>query len=200
MRNKVSSYMNQYANAGKLSLAKGWTSPSALYLNSSSSKIPNVIGMPNVPAQFSNNQLNSPLLLNFGTKHKNVKKTGRRPSLTKKRSRSFGPLLQTVAGPNTVGYQAPIPLYHAGANTIDFATNQMFRPDIIGPVGKVQSGSTPNAWLAQSVGIGDGLGNKYRFGKVGKEGKGKGKAKSRSFGGSVITLNSAGQVQITRPS
>jgi hypothetical protein len=43
--------------------------------------------------------------------------------------------------------------------------------------------------LTQSVGIGDGLGNKYRFGK--KFGK--------AFGGSVITLNSAGQVQISRP-
>lgn len=193
-RNKVSSYMNQYANAGKLSLAKGWTSPSALYMRNSSSNIPNVIGMPNEPAQFSNNQLNSPVLLHFGAKkRKSIQKN--RPSLIKnkksfkinKRSRNFGPLVPTVAGPNTVGYQESIPLYHAGANTIDFATNQLFRPDIIGSIGKVQSdGMTPRAWLTQSTGIGDGLGNKYRFGK--------------KFGGSVITLNNAGQIQISRPS
>lgn len=152
--------------------------------------------MPNEPAQFSNNQLNSPIL-SFGKKRNN-KKGKRRPSLTKKtskhskkkpsRRRSFGPLIPTVAGPNTVGYQEPIPMYHAGANTIDFATNQLFRPDIVGSIGKVQpDGLTPRAWLTQSAGIGDGLGNKYRFGK-------------KSFGGSVITLNSAGQIQITRPS
>jgi hypothetical protein len=200
VRNKVSSYMNQYANAGKLAIAKGWTPPSALYMRSSSSNVPNVIGMPNEPGQFSNNQLNSPILLHFGAK-KRKSNNKKKPSLTKhskgkgikrtstKRSRSFGPLVPTVAGPNTVGYQAPIPLYHAGANTIDFATNQLFRPDIVGAIGKVQAdGMTPRAWLTQSRGIGDGLGNKYRFGK--KFGK--------AFGGSVITLNSAGQIQISK--
>jgi len=79
---------------------------------------------------------------------------------------------------------------------------------------------TSRAWLTQSVGIGDGLGNKYRFGK-GKKGK-KGKLLGKSFGkmvytpdgmtygtghnvimqpafeGSVITLNKAGQIQITK--
>jgi hypothetical protein len=199
-RNKVSSYMNQYANAGKLSLAKGWTPPSALYMRSSSSNVPNVIGMPNEPGQYSNNQLNSPVILHFGAK-KRKSNNKRKPSLTKrkgkgqtkrtsvKRSRSFGPLVPTVAGPNIVGYQAPIPLYHAGANTIDFATNQLFRPDIVGSIGKVQADDmTPRAWLTQSKGIGDGLGNKYLFGK--KFGK--------AFGGSVITLNSAGQIQISK--
>ena len=196
-RNKISSYMNQYANAGKLSLAKGWTPSSALYMRSSSSSIPNVIGMPNEPAQFTNNQLNSPVLLHFGTKKKKTvkKSNSKRPSLIKKsnskRGRGFGPLVPNVAGPNTVGYQASIPLYHAGANTIDFATNQLFRPDIVGSIGKVQSdGMTPRAWLTQSSGIGDGLGNKYRFGKKSE----------RAFGGSVITLNSAGQIQISKPS
>lgn len=202
IRNIVSTYMNQYANAGQLVEAKGWTPPSALYIGNKASKIPNVIGMPNEPAQFSNNQLNSPVL-SFGKKK--GRKTGSRPSLTKKfskkkpisksksRNRSFGPLVPTVAGPNTVGYQESIPLYHAGANTIDFATNQLFRPDIVGSIGKVQpDGLTPRAWLTQSAGIGDGLGNKYRFGRKKSFGK-------RSFGGSVITLNSAGQIQITKP-
>lgn len=193
-RNKISTYMNQYANAGRLSLAKGWSVPSALYMNNKSSGIPNVIGMSNEPAQFSNNQLNSPVLLHFGAKKKNsVKKT--RPSLIKKKSkvtkhssRSFGPLISTVAGPNTVGYQDSIPMYHAGANTIDFATNKLFRPNIVGSIGKVQpDGLTPNAWLTQSTGIGDGLGNKYRFGR-------------KFGGGGVITLNSAGKIQITKPS
>ncbi len=224
-RNMVSSYMNQYANAGELSMAKGWTSPSALYLKSRSSSTPNIIGMPNEPAQFSNNQLNSPVLLHFGAKKKKSIKKKSRPVLTKskKRSRSFGPLIPTVAGPNTVGYQTSIPLYHAGANTIDFATNQMFRPDIVGSIGKVQSdGMTPRAWLTQSSGIGDGLGNKYRFGKKKNSfgmiytpdgvtyGTGHNTImqpkplymkKGRSFGegGSVITLNSAGKIEISRP-
>jgi hypothetical protein len=229
LRNRVSTYMNQYANDGKLAMAKGWTPPSALYLRSTSSKIPNVIGMPNEPAQFTNNQLNSPVLFHFGKKRRTSRKKSR-PSLTKgkkfkstRRSRNFGPLVPTVAGPNTVGYQASIPLYHAGANTIDFATNQLFRPDIVGSVGKVQTdGLTPRAWLTQSVGIGDGLGNKYRFGSKLKKhfglvytpdgatyGTGHNTImqplpsylkKGRLFGGSVITLNSAGQIQITRPS
>jgi hypothetical protein len=196
-RNMVSNYMNRYANAGKLSEAKGWTPPSVLYIGNKASKIPNVIGMPNEPAQFTNNQLNSPIL-SFGKKKSRKSGGGRRPSLTKKlskkkssgksRSRMFGPLIPTVAGPNTVGYQDSIPMYYAGANTIDFATNKMFRPDIVGQIGKVQSdGLTPRAWLTQSTGIGDGLGNKYRFGN-----------KKRSFGGSVITLNSTGQIQITK--
>jgi hypothetical protein len=204
-RNKVSSYMNQYANAGSLSMAKGWTPPSALYMRNSSSNVPNVIGMPNEPAQFTNNQMNSPILLHFGAKKHKANKKKSPPSLTKnkktfkvntkytkqnvrsiKRSRNFGPLIPTVAGPNTVGYQTSIPLYHAGGNTIDFATNKLFRPNIVGSIGKVQSdGMTPRAWLTQSSGIGDGLGNKYRFGK-------------KAFGGSVITLNGSGQIQISK--
>ncbi len=222
-RNKISKYMNKYANAGKLIPAKGWTLPSSLYMNSSSSTIPNVIGMPNEPAQFSNNQLNSPVFL-FGTKKKKHK-TYCIPSLSKSiRPRKFGPLVPNVAGPNTVGYQDSIPLYHAGANTIDFATNKLFRPNIVGSIGKVQpDGLTPNAWLTQSVGVGDGLGKKYRFGnteiytpngvtygtghntimqplptylKFGKDGK---KGKKRGFGGSVITLNGTGKIQISKP-
>jgi hypothetical protein len=223
LRNEASTYMNHYANQGALAMAKGWTPPSALYMRSSSSKVPNVIGMPNEPAQFTNNQLNSPILLHFGKKKRTSKKRIK-PSLTRhkksksKRSRNFGPLIPNVAGPNVVGYQASIPMYHAGANTIDFATNQLFRPDIVGSIGKVQSdGLTPRAWLTQSVGIGDGLGNKYRFGKRKKHfglvytpdgatyGTGHNTImqpapsyKGRSFGGSVITLNGMGQIQITK--
>ncbi len=227
-RNEVSSYMNQYANAGSLTMAKGWTSPSALYMRKSSN-IPNVIGMPNEPAQFSNNQLNSPVLLHFGTKKRKSLKKKSRPSLIKnrksftksklKRPRSFGPLVPTIAGPNTVGYQSSIPLYYAGGNTIDFATNKLFRPNIIDSVGKVQSdGMTPRAWLTQSSGIGDGLGNKYRFGKKDKRqfgliytneppyGTGNNiimqpapaYLNKRAFGGNVITLNGAGQIQISK--
>jgi hypothetical protein len=171
LRNQVSSYMNKYAREGQLSEAKGWSPKSIqLYMNNNSSNIPNVIGMPNEPAQYTNNQLNSPIF-KFGRKQKQKKSKKKRPSLVPKsrksvkRTRSFGPLIPNVAGPNTVGYQDSIPLYHAGANTIDFATNKLYRPDIISSIGKVQSdGMTRNAWLTQSIGIGDGLGNKYRFG------------------------------------
>jgi hypothetical protein len=218
MRNKISNYMNQYANAGQLTQAKGWTPRSALYMNNTSSIKPNKIGMPNLPAQFTNNQLNSPILFNFGKPRKNKKNN--RPSLLRKslkKTRSFGPLVPNVAGPNTVGYQEPIPMYHAGANTIDFATNKLFRPNIVGSIGKVQSNKmNPRAWLTQSVGIGDGLGNKFRFGKkfgnmiYTPDGATYGSGHNtimqpapsylnqKAFGGSVITLNKSGQIQITK--
>jgi len=95
----------------------------------------------NLPALVSNNQENAPGLRQFGRKKHRF-------------------------GPNVVGYEKPMPIYHGGANTINFATNKLFNPNIINSVGKVQpDGMTPNAWLTQSKGVGDGLGNRYRFGK-----------------------------------
>lgn len=199
IKNTFSNNLNKYANADKLSAAKAYVSPSNLYMNNISSNIPNIIGNTNLPGQYTNNQLNYPFLSNFGKKNKRKskkiskpslinksKKIVRRPSLTiknSKSSRSFGPLISNVAGPNTIGYQESIPLYKAGANTINFATNKLFGSNIIKPDGKVQlDGITPNAWLTQSVGIGDGLGNNYRFGKI--------------LEGKTITLNNSGQIDI----
>jgi len=215
VRNKASNVMNKYSQANKLALAKGWTQPSSLFVGNYNNGIPNVIGMINEPAQSSNNQLNSPVLFKFGAKRGpgepggGKKKKGKsKPSLTPRRSRKFGPLVPNVAGPNTVGYQASIPIYHGGANTIDFLTNKLYRPDIVGPISKVQpDGMTPRAWLTQNSG-------KYRFGSgvYTPNGVTYGTGhntimqplppymnKNFKFGGNVITLNSAGQVQITRP-
>ena len=172
-RNSLSNYMNRQANVDVLKAAKGWTLPNAggngngiqLYMNNHSGTTPNLIGMPNLPGQYSNNQLNSPVF-KFGKKGRSKSKSKHRPCLTKRKSmRRFGPLVPNVAGPNVVGYEQPIPIYHAGGNTINFATNKNFNPDIVGDIGRVQSdGITPRAWLTQSIGIGDGLGTKNRFG------------------------------------
>ena len=255
-RNNLSKHLNKYANEGKLSPAKGYTPNEInLYDGTKSSNIPNLIGMPNSPAQFSNNQLNSPIL-SFG-KHKRKslpkeslkykikslpkeslnhkrkslseiikEKTGnhKRKSLSeiiknkKHTKRNFGEY-----GPNVVGYEAPIPIYHGGGNTINFQTNELYRPDIVPDIGKVQTdGMTKKAWLTQSSGIGDGLGNTFRFGKKfgtdlvynpnGFSGTGintieqplpdymkntpEKKKLSTSFGGSVITLQQDGKITI----
>jgi hypothetical protein len=146
--------------------------------------------------------MNSPYF-NFSRKKE---KTG------SKRKRHFG-------GPNTVGYEAPIPLYHAGANTINFATNQNYRPDIMNNAGSVMpDGITSNAWLTQSKGIGNSFGNVYNMptnpgtgnnvvqqpapslgpqtvsGSKMSYGK---KHLSASFGGSIITLEPSGKVVVS---
>ena len=174
-RNSLARYMNRQANEGALKAAKGWTLPNAggsnngiqLYMNNNSSSTPNLIGMPNIPGQFTNNQLNSPVF-KFGLKKKKGKKLA--PKLARRKSlksRKFGPLVPNVAGPNVVAYEQPLPIYHAGGNTINFATNKLFNPNMVGDIGRVQpDGMTSRAWLTQSVGIGDGLGSGNRFGSV----------------------------------
>ena len=184
-RNALSKYMNRYANEGQLKEAKGWSPASVqLYMNNKSNDSPNLIGMPNLPGQYTNNQLNSPIF-KFGIRKKRHSKIRHKKSMclknppkltsnkklytkscTKRKThkkRHFGSSLE--GGPNVVGYSQPIPLYHAGANTINFSNNKLFNPNIVGDIGSVQQdGMTPNAWLTQSRGIGDGLGNRYRFG------------------------------------
>lgn len=132
---------------------------------------PNVIGQPNFPAQFSNNQLNG---------------------------RSFGP--------NNVGYEPPIPIYHGGANTIDFQTNKMFNVDMVGELQAVQpTTNTPTAWLANHGK--KGFGSKMVYTPSGPtsgrnvimqpapstvEGLG-----SKSFGETTLVLHSDGSVQMS---
>ena len=145
-RNELNAQAAKYANPGALKTAKGlFASDIDLMVPSLGNKqylTPDL----NEPFQFSNNKLNTPVL-NFG------------------RRRRFGGALK--GGPNTVAYQKPIPMYHAGGTTIDFATNQLYSPEGLVPkIGKVQpDGMTPNAWLTRSNGIGDGLGGTmFRFG------------------------------------
>lgn len=209
-KNIVSNYMNKYANQGALKKATGWTNPSSLYIGESGTT-PNLIGMVNEPGQYSNNQLNSPVLLNFGNKKPKGSKTKRRrPSLTKKRKskKSFGPLVPNVAGPNVVGYESSMPIYHGGANTIDFATNKLFRPDIIKSVGKVQpDGMTPAAWLTRSKGLGNNFGDLVYTADSMTYGSGHntimqpkpsylkyGKKRSKKSFGSMITLEKNGKI------
>lgn len=74
-------------------------------------------------------------------------------------------------GPNNVGYEPKIPIYHGGANTINFETNKMFNTNMVGDVQMVQKTSnTPTAWLA----------NKKGFGR---------KKPTRAFGNLVYTNN-----------
>jgi hypothetical protein len=184
---------------------------------------PNLIGGPNLPGNYTNNQMNNPYF-NFGkkTKKNNNQNHKKEPEHPKKPKRhSFG------YGPNTVAYNKPFPMYHAGANTVNFSTGKLFNPNILSNSGGVKpDGMTPNAWLTQSVGVGDGLGNKYRFGKNiytpnnMSSGSGRnvlmqpgpslgnnsvkgdfmnfGKKLTASFGGSVISLDSAGKVSVSR--
>lgn len=209
IRNKVSSYMNKYANEGNLGPAKGWNSPSALYMKNSSNSTPNITGMPNEPAQFTNNQLNSPVILQFGIRKKKISKRKKRPCLikrsskhtclSKKYSKKFGSFTSN-AGPNKVGYEKSIPLYHAGANTIDFATNMLFRPNV-GSFGKVQpDGITPRAWLTQNTESKYGFGGMVYTPNGLTYGSGHNTIMQPSFGGNTITLNNSGRIQITKPS
>jgi hypothetical protein len=173
VKNTGNKQMAKYANAGVFKPAKGGGSDVQLYVTPLKNKQFTVDNL-NVPMQFSDNDLNTPLF-KFGGK-----KNG------------FGHL---KGGPNTVGYQEPIPMYHPGGTTIDFLTGKTNSQGIIGQVGKVQpDGMTPNAWLTKSVGIGDGLGNNYRFGTKGKDKRPKLKSK-KSMGpktkkfGNVYTPN-----------
>jgi hypothetical protein len=85
-------------------------------------------------------------------------------------------------GPNNVGSEPRIPMYHAGADTINFETNKMFGKNMIGNVGSVQAVPTvTNAWLTNSAGVG-GFGNSSgsKFGGSSKFG-------SRRFGSNAGT-------------
>ncbi len=201
-RNIVSNIMN---NAGNVSGAVGFPGHSVKFYEGliKTGQSSNVIGGINLPANFTNNQMNSPYF-NFSRKKRKIVP----------RKRHFGD------SPNIVGYEAPMPIYHAGANTINFATGQNYRPNILNNAGSVMpDGVTSNAWLTQSKGIGkQGFGGVYNMptnpgtgnnvvqqpapslglSKVtgSKMGYGK-KNLSASFGGSVITLEPSGKVVVS---
>ncbi len=81
----------------------------------------------NVPMQYTNNQMNTPIVgHSFGTK--------------------IG--LDRSLGPNIVGYAPPIPMYHAGGTTMNYLTNQLYKP--IGIIG----GPTNSNGAYASVGTG----------------------------------------------
>jgi hypothetical protein len=149
-----------------LAQAKGMFSPDVeLYGRATSASYLNQSSTPsfNVPMQYSDNQYNYPVVGN------SVSNFG------KSRSR-FGAMLPSsnMYGPNNVGHESQIPMYHAGSTTINFADNQLYSP--IGIVGgptnstgeyaslgtspeqvlNVQNdGITPNAYLS-----------KFRFGEL----------------------------------
>jgi len=81
----------------------------------------------NVPMQYTNNQMNTPIVGHaFGSK--------------------IG--LDRSLGPNIVGYAPPIPMYHAGGTTMNYLTNQLYKP--IGIIG----GPTNSNGAYASVGTG----------------------------------------------
>lgn len=75
----------------------------------------------NVPMTYSDNSYNTSGV-RFGKRTKN--------------KNSFGAMLPTdgMYGPNNVGHEAPIPMYHAGSTTYNFSTNQLY-PANIGMLG-----------------------------------------------------------------
>jgi hypothetical protein len=183
---------NNFSNITSKSAVSGSLNPALGYSNIGTKLSPNKQG--NLPANYSNNNLNSPYF-NFG----------------KKLTKSFGP--------NVVGYEKPIPFYNAGGNTINFSTGKLFNPNIVpnNTVNVLPDGITENSWLSQvkskiknSFGniyspIGEGSGRKvysqpkpsYGFGS-GNGSSGKKKKLTASFGGSVITLNTDGKITITK--
>ncbi len=197
-RNNMSAQAAKYANPGALKMAKGLFKPDVELIVPGLGNKQYLSPFLNEPLQFSNNQLNTPVL-KFG-------KGKRRP---KRRFGSFNGKLSN-SSPNTVAYQKPIPMYHAGGTTINFATNQLYSPEgLIPKVGKVQpDGMTPNAWLTRSQGIGDGLGGVFRFGSKKKFQKPKLNKKKRTsprlgYGSGVYTPNGwtegSGHLTIKQP-
>jgi hypothetical protein len=152
----LASYAQPY-----LAQAKGMFLPDIqLYGKADQASYLNQYSVPsfNVPMQYSNNQYNYPVV--------NGNSFGRK--------RSFGAMtpLSNMYGPNNVGHESQIPMYHAGSTTLNFADNQLYSP--IGMVGGptnstgsyasvgtspnqllkvLPDGMTPNAYLS-TVGFG----------------------------------------------
>lgn len=196
--------------------AKGDINPEFLYYqsNGNSSNPNSEFGIANnVPMQFSDNQLNTPLFTNkFGGSLKKIlkrhsKKKARKSKRRKSRKshrksrksrkshkksrkdkknkkdkrkskklkkRSFGAFLSSSAmtGPNNVAYRQQFPMGHAGGNTVNFATGELYynmgklggptnstEPyasvgTFSDPILKVQpDGMTPNAYLNTAAGL-----------------------------------------------
>lgn len=122
----------------------------------------------NVPMQYSDNSANTPLF--FG----------------RNKRRKFGAMSTTgdMTGPNNVGYNPPIPMYHAGGTTYDFKTQQLYSPigmvggptNSTGPfasmgtnpdpvLGVLPDGSTPDAYLTNTniLNASSGINNAYSY-------------------------------------
>lgn len=121
-----------------------------------SSEIPFI----NVPLQFSNNDLNTPLVLGFGKiKKRSNKKKGRR---------RYGnwPTTNQMKGPNKVAHEVPMNMYTgAGGNTVDWSTDTHYLPN--GPKLETvaKTTSNPRGWLSNAKTINEN--NSYRYSKLG---------------------------------
>ncbi len=127
----------EYANAGVLKSAKGYMNPEILYYQNAKGVVPgDMPRLGNVPMQYSDNALNTPLFnyKQYGSKKKSKKskkKKGKGKKKSSKKSRSKKQMLN-MFGPNNVGYEAHIPIYHGGGNTVDFFTDKLYNQDIVG--------------------------------------------------------------------
>jgi hypothetical protein len=112
----------QYANEGILEAAKTLPGPSNLYNNVPRTPIFNPDDFGGVRVQENYPGPNSPLY-GFGRKRRGTGKSGF--------GSSYMGNTGTMMGPNNVGYEPSIPMYHGGGDTVDFATNKLFRNDMI---------------------------------------------------------------------
>lgn len=200
--NNVSNVMNKQAIQGSYKQAVGYSPNNTQYYEGPilSNQKPNIIGGNNLPANYTNNQMNNPYF-NFGSKKRAV--TNIKPKLTSSKKRRFGSL---DYGPNTVGYNEPMPIYNGGGNTVNFSTGKLFNPNIVGNINAVQpDGMTSKSWLTQN------FSNKFGKNVYSPVSNGSGrktfmqpepdymnKRLTANFGGSVITLNSSGKVTVTK--
>jgi hypothetical protein len=204
--NNVSNMMNKQAVSGSLKQAVGYSQNNIPYYEGPiiSNQKPNVIGGVNLPANYTNNQMNNSYF-NFGSK-KIKPKSSIKPKLISLKKHKFGSFNY---GPNTVGYNEPIPVYHGGGNTVNFSTGKTYVPNIVGSniTGVQSSGMTPEPWLTQSFGnkfgnnvyspVSNGSGRNVYM-QPEPDYMNSGKKLSANFGGSLITLNSSGKVTVTK--
>lgn len=135
----------KWARAGKLEPAKGGNpDPALLYLPvKSKNAIKNKPPYLNIPAQYLNNQLNSPYPqskvnpLNFGS-FGNGRASG----------------LVAMEGPNNVAYRPPFNVYlGAGSNTVNWTTNKTFLPSNKEILKVQKTTNNPTGWLSNTKGI-----------------------------------------------
>ncbi len=179
--------------APNLAGAKGLVGPTFNYYDAGPNK--NIMTQPgnyfNVPMQYTNNQMNSP-----------IPPSGRGFGKKRMFGSSRMPSTAQVFGPNVVGHEQGIPAYHAGSTTINFGTGELYSPIGIVPGPTNSSGTYANIATSPYESLSvmpDGIThNSYlsvpmRFGKsLGKVSKKPGKR----FGTMIQNVDVSGSGQI----
>jgi hypothetical protein len=161
----------QYANPGVLKAAKGSYKPDITYFQQGQDFDQRFnLRVGNAPMQYQNNEYNSPLY-SFGARRAVLPRSGARRA---KKTLKFGSRAPEIsAGPNNVGYEKMIPMYHGGADTMNFDGRKLFGDNLIkGPTNSIgpyanmpytgkdiglykvlPDGMTPNSYLSAGPGI-----------------------------------------------